>query len=266
MALILFSADMAALELSANFREWTTEMIWRIKNTLTYSPPPLKWPFRSPQRMERDLSDTNRRRARELARRYDISRWARACNRREYIENLYLLDVLDSYVKSAVEGNCLDIGAKNWSYLPALHGFTQTAWDGVELDCYQRRWNMVTRRAYAESIARHCPGCRYIPGTLLDLQGEYSFITWILPFVTPGPLKYWGLPSRYYQPASLLRHAWRLLKPGGMMFIMNQGEKEGEAQRRLIEEANIPARYLGVIASGFSPFAKMRVGWLARKP
>ena len=254
------------LELAAKLREWPTEAIWRIKNAITYSPPPLKWSWRSPDPMERGLSDAERLRARELALRYEMSPWARVRNRREYIENLYLLDVLDRYVTPVASENCLDIGAKSWTYLPALHSFTPGPWDGVELDCYQRRWNMVTRRAYAESIARHCPGSRYIPGTLLDLQGKYSFITWILPFVTPGPLKYWGLPSRYYQPALLLRHAWQLLKPGGVMFIMNQGEKEGAAQRHLFEEEKIPARYLGVIASEFSPFVKMRVGWLTSKP
>ncbi|MDH4275059.1 MAG: hypothetical protein OEW08_08475 [Gammaproteobacteria bacterium] len=257
---------MTAQDLPTNIRKWSAEALWWIKNTVTYSPPPVKWPLRSTRSMERFLSSTDRSRVQELTTRYDMSRWVEACNRWEYTENLYLLDVLDRYVKTTSTSQCLDIGAKSWSYLPALHSFTQTAWDGVELDCYQRHWNMVTRRAYAEYISRHFNDSRYIPGSLLDISEEYDFITWILPFVTPGPLEQWGLPSRYYQPAQLLQHAWGLLKPGGSIFIINQGEKEGIRQRKLFAEAKISARYLGSITSRFSPFINMRVGWLAHKP
>ena len=48
-------------------------------------------------------------------------------------------------------------------------------------------------------------------------MGPYATITWILPFVDPVPHAAWGLPSRLYEPETLLTHVRDLLLPGGTL-------------------------------------------------
>ncbi len=115
-------------------------------------------------------------------------------------------------------------------------------------------------------IRRIAPSSRYFVGSLLDRQERYSLMTWWLPFVTPEPLRSWRLPQRYFQPQTLLVHAWSQLTPGGLLFIVNQGGREDAAQRRLLDQANISASSMGELSSIFSPYRRKRYGWLIEKP
>jgi len=242
------------------------ELIWRAKNALTLSPRVRKRGVRSVARVVGRLSGEAQARHRELQSRHDLGQWARMCNPSEYIENLYILDICARYLRKVKKsGPCLDIGCKNWSYLPALVSFTGTPWDGVELDAHRRYWTMATRRAYAEAMAGPFPGCRYRPGSLLEQTGSYRLITWFLPFVGEAPLRAWGLPRRFFEPERLLAHAWHLLDHGGTLFVVNQGAQESNTQHRLFRQAGITATGIGVIDSVFSPYRKPRFGWLARK-
>jgi hypothetical protein len=189
------------------------------------------------------------------------------CSPLEFQENLYVLDVLDRYLGTRPNpGRGLDIGCKNWSYVPALYAWSGSAWDGVELDAHRRYATLVTRRAYGEYMAAPFPGCRYIPGSLLDVEQRYSVVTWFLPFVRVEPLLAWGLPRRFFEPLRLLRHAWQRVLPGGRMLVVNQGRGEAEIQGELFRKTEIPARFLGEIVSTSSPFKKSRFGWLAERP
>ncbi len=161
----------------------------------------------------------------------------------------------------------LDIGAAAWSTLPALRAWSNTPWDGVELDAHRRYWTLATRRAHAEYMVRRSdPRCRYYSGSLLERRECYTHMTWWLPFVTPAPLRAWRLPQRYFQPRELLTHAWSLLAPGGMLFIVNQGEREYAAQRHLLEGTRISATPVGELTSVFSPYQQPRQAWLVHKP
>lgn len=241
------------------------ELSWRLRNAMTLSSPAIRLsPLLNRLPSLHLPPDAAARRA-ELAARYDIRPWPRLCSPMELRENLYLLDVLDRYNRRP-QGPCLDIGSKNWSYLPALCAWSGGPWDGVELDAHRRYLNLATRRAYAERMAARFPGCRYRVSSLLDMRGQYGFIAWLLPFVTEGPHLAWGLPRRFFQPQALLEHAWSLLEPGGRLFVVNQGAAEAEVQRGLFEQAGIPAEPLGEIVSTLSPFRRPRYGWLAQKP
>jgi hypothetical protein len=246
-------------------RDLPRELAWRLRNAITLSPPAAKLsPLLNRVSSPRVPSDGAGRGA-ELAARYDVRPWPRICSPLDLRENLYLLDVLDRYAGGPARP-CLDIGSKNWSYLPALSAWSGSSWDGVELDAHRRYLNLSTRRAHAERMAAFFPGCRYRAGSLLDMAGRYGFITWLLPFVTEGPHLAWGLPRRFFQPRALLDHAWSLLEPGGRLFVANQGREEAAVQGGLFEQAGIPARPLGEITSTLSPFRKARYGWLAEKP
>ncbi len=145
-----------------DFKSIPSEFSWRLKNRVTWS-----------LQLKRKLSITNhsvvtkrfspiqQQRFESLFSKYDTALWNGVCTKQEFIENLYLLDVCNRYLRPGnVDERALDIGCKNWSYLPALYSFRPTAWDGVELDAYRRYWTSHTRRAHGEHMARQFKGCR----------------------------------------------------------------------------------------------------------
>lgn len=244
--------------------DWVRRLEWRIKNNFTFSLPVFKTPV-SPEQIIIDLSSDQKQRFDTLNEKYDLSSWKDVCSRIEWLDNLYLLDVCDHYLDNLQSEISLDIGSKNWGYLPALTSFTNTPWHGVELDAFRRYWNLSSRKDHAEYMMKICSQCKYFPDSLTNIHGEYSFITWFLPFVKPEPLRYWGLPDSFFEPEKLLTHAWQLLMSGGIILIINQGEEEAGTQKTLFKNAGIEACYLGEITSIFSTYKQPRFGWLVTK-
>lgn len=249
------------------FSAYSRELSWQLKTFLSYSPTLKK--KRGIKKLDKLLlgfDSEKQQRLEQLEQHYQLVDWPRLCNPTEYIENLYLLDLLDQHLEnSSNNGTGLDIGCRNFSHLPALTAFAPCAWHGVELDANARYWNGYTRGAYGKWMATQRQDCRYFPGSLLELEGSYRIIVWILPFVFPGPLQQWGLPSRFFQPLELLNRAWELLSDDGVMLIVNQGEQEAEEQQKLFTTLEIKAKALGEVSSLFSPFRKVRYGWELRK-
>jgi hypothetical protein len=246
---------------------YSHEFVWQLKNALRYSPTlKRKGGLCDHKVLLRTLQPQQTQRLALLQQHYSLDDWPQLCTAGEYIENLYVLDLLHQHLGTAKQhGAGLDIGCRNFSHLPALSAFTQGSWTGVELDAHARYWNGFTRRAYGEWMARQRAGSRYIQDTLLHIDGGYQTIVWILPFVLPDALLYWGLPPRFFQPLALLQQAWQLLSPHGVMLIVNQGNHEADVQQQLFAQLHIPATALGVLSSVFSPFKKTRLGWIVRK-
>ncbi|HRY18388.1 MAG TPA: hypothetical protein P5149_08280 [Candidatus Competibacteraceae bacterium] len=248
-----------------DFDEAGHRLAWRLRHTLSWSPPVIRWPRTLPALM-RTLPSAQRAAAEILATRYDLRHWASVCDPIGFHESVYVLDVLDRYAGfPGYPAPYLDIGCKNGGYLPGLQTWSGSPWHGVELDAYRRYWTLTTRRAHGEFVARSLPGCRYIAGDLLDVRGSYGFITWFLPFLHEAPLKIWGLPRQFLRPLDLLVHAWTLLAPGGCLLVVNQGEAEAARQHLLFQELGIAAQALGRVESSLSPFQKPRFGWRADK-
>jgi hypothetical protein len=162
------------------------------------------------------------------------------------------------------DGRALDVGSKNGGTLPALHAALPRRWDLVELDAHRRYLTLATRRAFGESMVRGFPGCRFVAGSVTTLPGPYAVVTWFLPFVHEAPLRAWGLPPRFFAPATLLRHVVNTLTPGAVLLILNQGEAESETQGRLFTDLGLRAEALGQVDSVLSPFRRARFGWRYR--
>ena len=248
------------------FSALSRELSWQLKQTLRYSPAVRsKSGTARPERLLAQFTAEQTGRYNALNRQFLLTEWPRLCNETEFRENLYVLDVLDQHLGNpSHNGPGLDIGCRNFSHLPALSAWSAGPWHGVELDAHARSLNGFTRCAYGQWMARQVKGAAYFPGSVLDVQGVYHTIVWILPFVLPGALEYWGLPSRYFEPERLLDKACDLLAPGGQLLIINQGEAEAEEQHRLLSASGLPAFALGEITSGFSPFRMTRFGWLVK--
>ncbi|MEB3244513.1 MAG: hypothetical protein VKJ06_00810 [Vampirovibrionales bacterium] len=137
----------------------------------------------------------------------------------------------------------LDVGAKNWDYGQALtRVLAPKAITGVELDAYRRyadgycRWDYA--QTHAKAMAEFAPA-HYIAGDVCALTEPFDGISWFFPFVVPAPLVAWGLPDQCFKPQALLQHVLGLLKPGGLLFIVNQGDWEAEAQAELLKNAQV---------------------------
>lgn len=193
--------------------------------------------------------------------------------RQNYLENLYTIDLLDKYLNINSQENLsiLDIGCKNWFYAKGEYfffkkyceNFKKLILDGIEIDANRLYYNLYTRAEVAKFYIKGLTGKQYIAGDFLKHDKKYDYIIWLLPFVVEDPLIKWGLPKKYFKPEKMLKHAYKLLNPGGQIFIINQGEAEYETQKELCQKLNIEYTPLGEVKSEFFNY-KQRYGILIK--
>lgn len=238
------------------------ELAFSVRARLTWSLPAFK---RRAARadVEATLTGAGRARLAELDARHDLSRWD-GCSLSEWRESLYVLDVVTTHLRDVPDGRGLDVGAKNGATLPGLATASPRGWDAVELDAHRRYAWGSTRRVYGEALAARFDGCRFIAGSVTQLEGPWAVVTWFLPFLTVEPLDAWGLPRRFLEPERLLRHVVERLAPGGVALLVNQGDDEARLQQRLLEKVGARFTPLGRVESPVSPFKLERFGFLVR--
>lgn len=185
---------------------------------------------------------------------------------RNKLENFYTMDILDqAFTKRGENLRVLDIGCKNWFYAKGEYDFFKSfcnnfQLDGVELDAFRLYSNFYNRYEVAKFYTKGLENTNYIAGNLLDLSEKYDYIIWFLPFVVYEPHKYWGLPKKYFYPEKLLKHANSLLNENGQMLIVNQGEKEYEIQKHLLNKIGISYKELGEVKSKHFEYQNKRFG------
>ena len=232
------------------------------------------WPFPIIKRtvgdkhlISRGLSKQALERLRKLEDSYDLSAWPRLCTPREFIANLYVLDILDkTFPDKPLCASALDVGSAKWWYLPALKAFLSTPWTGIELSANQRGKRFDNWLAHAEYFCNAYHDACYHNMCITELKQRYSFITWFLPYVALNPLISAGLPEYYFDPAGLLRHVWNRLEPGGVLFIVNQGEAEAILQQKILTFERLDHKSTGKLTSSVKPFQYERFGWVIHKP
>lgn len=185
-------------------------------------------------------------------------------------ESDYVFDILNQFLTPSLQESLkvLDIGSKNWAYVRGEYEFfrqytSNLFLDGVEIDAYRLYSNFYSRYEAAQFYIKGLSGVNYYADDLLNMRGEYDYITWFLPFVTPYPLLKWGLPKKYFMPERLLIHAYQLLKKE--MLIINQGDEETQIQKSMLDKLAIPYEFLGEIKSSALEFQYPRNGFLVIK-
>lgn len=188
-----------------------------------------------------EFSDVERKLESELIHKYNLEYYRNNSTIINYCQNLYLLSIFDKYLDIETDNNLsvLDIGSKNWYYAPAEYYFFKkyselVSLDGVEIDAYRLYSNFYNRFEVAKFYTKDLEGTKYIPDNLMNINKQYDYIIWILPFVLIQPLRYWGLPDKYFQPQELFNHAYSLLNKNGKILIINQTKEEYEAQQKII--------------------------------
>jgi len=243
------------------------EAAFRWHSLLTWTPPSWKTRVSDVDAMIAKVGVAAPERHRELAVKYDLARWPGVCSAGAYRESRWALDLLARRVVGRVPpGSCLDVGSTNGSYLPGCCAALPGPWTGVELDAHRRYWNLATRRGHALGLLAAYPDANYVAGSVEEVGGQFSAITWFLPFIIPEPFDAWELPKRFYRPEALLRHVWGLLAPGGILLVVNQEEEEAKVQAELFRVVGILAEALGEVESAVSPYRVRRFAFRARKP
>lgn len=207
-----------------------------------------------------------------LNQKYDLSYLKSNSTVDNYLQNLYMIDLLDKYFKIDSKNNlkALDIGCKNWFYAKGEYAFFEKYTDnlnldGIELDANRLYYDFYARVEVAKFHIKGLNGAKFITGDFLKYNEKYDYIVWILPFVFESPLLKWGLPKKYFQPEKMLMHAFNSLEKDGEIFIINQGEVEYEAQKCLCNKLKIAYTELGEVNSDFYDFQHKRYGILIKK-
>lgn len=191
-----------------------------------------------------------------------------------YKENLYCLKLLEDNLKNIDFNwqkdtlNLLDIGSRNFSYATSLHNFfsyyktvdtpkREIYLDGIEIDPYRLMADLHSRFDYAQYHIKNLSNTRYITSDFLDFnEKKYDIILWFLPFIIKKPLLNWGLPLKHLKPEQMLKHAYEILNPGGIILVVNQLKKEKDYQLEIIKDLGL--NYIDFEDSYtnlFSPFA-----------
>jgi len=204
-------------------------------------------------------------REKEYLEKYHLQRLKDNSKKRIYLENLSIIEFFESYLnleEANSEIKILDIGSKNWFYAEGEYKFFKynsfekaISLTGIEIDAYRLYMDLHTRSDYASYYISNLNNVEYIAGDFMSHQGSYDYMTWFFPFVTEEPLLNWGLPLKFFRPQNMLKHAYSLLKPNGILIIVNQGKKEYIEQEKLLTKLNIPYSKEGSFESIFLDFS-----------
>ncbi len=134
----------------------------------------------------------------------------------------------------------IDVGCKNWAYVDAIDAYCNVKQNipyqlsGVEVDGYRRYVDGHNRKEYAETYIKQIPNAAFYAQSIMTFTQHADVITCFFPFVFEDPCLHWGLPLSQFQPQIFLNHLLSLLKPGGVLIIINQDHDEYEEQYRLL--------------------------------
>jgi len=203
-----------------------------------------------------DVLRTTQERALALIEEYGLASFASACTLKQYTTNLFYLEMLVTTFKRAdftFDGEAaiktMDVGPGAWTYASALHSFL-SRWgcenrrpvdlQGMEIDAFRVFNDLHSRFDHAEKNLDGLDGVRFSAEPFTPAPDHFDLVTLFYPFVLLPDHLEWGLPRKLFQPGELLENSWRSLKPGGVLFVANQGPDEFEEQKALFTAAGIP--------------------------
>jgi hypothetical protein len=179
----------------------------------------------------------------DLEIRYQLSRYRLKLHPYVYRKNLATLWHLEQMrVHEAVSERdkvcsltILEAGCQDFDRIPALEAFyaksseKSFAVTGVEVDPFPILRDLHSRADKASYYLSLLPvphAHHYEAGDVFRLKGAYDFIFAFYPFVSPDPALAWGLPANYGNAEKWLLTFERLLKPGGFVLVVHQGDWE----------------------------------------
>lgn len=192
--------------------------------------------------------------ANRLLEEYHLQSLYSSSSKQEYCINLYYIDMLE---KSLDGIPCdfpenmiaVDIGCSDWFYVHGLYSFFRW-WRssngrniklyGYELDAYRLYSDLFSRYDHAISNIGDLHEVCFIDKEFIEQLGRFHFLCIFFPFVFYIDHLRWGLPPNKFNPQYFIQQCWNSIKPGGILVLVNQGEKEHKVQMEILCKANIP--------------------------
>lgn len=170
-----------------------------------------------------------------------------------YYENIFYLHMMEetfSKLKNNLPSSirCADVGTSHWFYAQILWSFY--SWfgtsvqrslelDGYEVDAYRVYADLYSRYDHALANIRDLPNVHFFAEEFKPESNAYDVITLFFPFVFINDSLQWGLPITKHKPDQLLDEVWTSVKPGGVLMIVNQGEKELQSQMQICTQVGM---------------------------
>ncbi len=146
--------------------------------------------------------------------------------------NYEYLDILDrgwGAAKAArpAGGVLCDVGCASFWYASALRTFFRPGrMVGVEVEGHRLFRDGRSRIDYAAGYLLHMPAAEFVVADYAAYEEAADVITLWFPFLTPAPLLAWRLPLRLLAPERLFRQIRHNLRPDGLLFMVNHGQRE----------------------------------------
>ena len=204
--------------------------------------------------------DSARATAARLKKDYRLDELFNASTRNNYRENLFYLEILEAALTRAAfrPPETLyvgDVGPSHWFYVRALYQLLlwwqtttprQVTLHGFEIDPYRVYADFHSRMDHAKAQMRGLEGVFYHPEGVETHPRDFDLVLQLFPFVFVEDHLDWGLPRGLFSPQQLLADAWKKLKPGGLLVVVNQGEAEHKEEQRMMSSQGIkPAAAFG---------------------
>jgi hypothetical protein len=242
-----------------------TNFIQNLRNSIDYplrqvfhlQRPGLRFKNENKERMFSELTNLQRVNAEaistRLRRQYNLQKLYLDSTLVNYQENLFYLEMLERALSKANPTlpqviHTADIGCSSWFYVQSLYALLQW-WQnldgrkvfltGYEIDAYRLYADFHSRYDHAIANIRDLTGVHYIPEGFKRRPEHFHLITMLFPFIFPQDHLTWGLPHAYFRPEKLLADAYNSLVKPGVLVIVNQGEREHQAQLDLLQSAGI---------------------------
>jgi SAM-dependent methyltransferase len=148
------------------------------------------------------------------------------------LANYFYLDMLDKASQTWMWHlepvlDVVDVGSKQFYYASVLHRFFRPErLAGVELEGYRVNPDLYSRYDHAMSYIQHLPNTTYHVMDFCEYEGTADVVTSFYPFVEPESLVRWRLPLNVFHPDAVFQKIGQVLRPGGMLCMVNQGVEE----------------------------------------
>lgn len=194
-----------------------------------------------------------------LQTRYDFEAHRLAPEIETVRDAIYVLEMVEAGldaagVKLPDPASVLDIGAKNWHYVRALHALLvgqggirrSLALTGIEIDPFVVYRDGHSRFDWARLYSKPLARSTFVAGDAFDHLGAYDLVLVLFPIMGVDEHLDWGLPLSRFRPRDLLAHSMTLVKPGGTLLVTCY-EYEIDAVREAWSD-------LGVVPDAAFPF------------
>ncbi len=199
---------------------------------------------------ERERAENEAQRLRE---RYHLDAFYAHSKVDNYRENLFYLALLERGLDALNHPlpdimRVADVGPSHWFYVQGLAALLKWWRTPAEREVHIEGYEIDPNRVYADLRSRYdhalshigaLNNVRYIPAAFEGKPEEWDMIVMLFPFVFKKDHLKWGLPNRLFDPQELLESVWKSLKPGGVLLVVNQGEKEHIRQKEMMQQLGI---------------------------